>query len=69
MGHDECAALCSESRRPKRLTRGESFASGAPKAGASAEPTMTDIAEDPTEDAGGAEPAELQVEEPAAQQA
>lgn len=30
---------------------------------------MTDIAEGPTEDAGGAEPAELQVEEPAAQQA
>ena len=69
MGHEECAALCAESRRPRRGTRGESFNAGSPKAGVSAEPTVADIAEEPNNDAGDAEPpAELQVKETVAEQ-
>ena len=67
MGHEECAAICAQSRRAKRGTRGESFNAGSQKAGGPAEPTMADIAEEPNNNAGDAQPpVEPQVEEAAA---
>ena len=65
MGHDECAALCEGNRRARRATRGESFASGgSPKAGAAAEPTLSDIADEPIEESAGDVPTEHSATDP-----
>ena len=65
MGHDECAALCEGNRRTRRATRGESFATGgSPKAGAAAEPTLSDVADEPNEKSAGDGPTEPSATEP-----